>query len=129
MSKNFLTQLMRLARKHVAALTILALSAAVIQPVNAQISQTPLLTQSGSVDPNLVLMFDDSGSMPAQFLYQYGGNAGGYGLDGPGSNSNIAACPGSPSITTTCTPSLPGSTEYQQLSADVNSLTYDPRKT
>ena len=129
MSKNFLTQLMRLARKHVAALTILALSAAVIQPVNAQISQTPLLTQSGSVDPNLVLMFDDSGSMPAQFLYQYGGNAGGFGLDGPGSNSNIANCPGSPSITTTCTPTLPGSTEYQQLSADVNSLTYDPRKT
>jgi type IV pilus assembly protein PilY1 len=125
---NKLLRLVRMWGTWGIAFTTLALSVAVMQPANAQISQTPLLTQSGSVEPNLVLMFDDSGSMPAQFLYQYGGNPGGYGMDGPGSNSNIASCPRSPSMTTTCTPSLPGSTEYQQLSSDINSLTYDPRK-
>ena len=57
----------------------------------AQISQTPLLTQSGSVEPNLMLMFDDSKSMLAQFMYQYGGEEGGYGRGGPGAGTGATS--------------------------------------
>ncbi len=67
------------------------------------LTQTPLLTQSGLVSPNLMLIFDDSGSMSAQMLYQYGGSSGGYGQTGPGGTIRLATCPSSPSINTTCT--------------------------
>ena len=40
------------------------------QATLAQPAQTPLLTRSASVAPNLVLMFDDSTSMTEQVLYQ-----------------------------------------------------------
>lgn len=109
------------------ALGSMLLSASAWLPVAAQISQIPLLTQKGSVEPNLVLMFDDSASMPAQFIYQYGGSEGVYGRDGPGSASNSATCPGTLSITITCSYNAPASTEYAQLSPDVNGLYYDPR--
>lgn len=103
------------------------LSAGAMLTSQAQLSQIPLLTQSGSVEPNLVLMFDDSASMPSQFVYQYGGSEGVYGRDGPNSNSNTATCPATLSITTTCAYNAPSSTEYYQLSPDVNRLAYDPR--
>ncbi|MES1979266.1 MAG: PilC/PilY family type IV pilus protein [Pseudomonadota bacterium] len=118
-------------------------------PAQAQISQVPLLTQSGSVEPNLMLMFDDSLSMVAQFIYQYGGQDNGYGRTGPGTVAAAAACPvtspastgvscagssganypSNPSITVTGTYTAPPSFWYWEMSPDVNGLYYDPRVT
>lgn len=69
----------------------------------AQMAQDPLLSRTSSVQPNLVFMFDDSGSMSANYIYQYGGFAGSYGMSGP-----------SP-------------TTYAALSSDVNLMYYSPR--
>ena len=68
-------------------------------------SQVPLLTQTGSVAPNLLFILDDSGSMNAQYLYKYGGTGGGYGMPGPGNGTGQtkASCPSSPNVSTTCT--------------------------
>lgn len=44
---------------------------ALVFSAQAQMAQTPLLTQSGAVEPNLVLVFDDSGSMDWTYMYQY----------------------------------------------------------
>ena len=73
-------------------------------PVGAQISQVPLLTQKGSVEPNLVFMFDDSASMPSGTVYQYGGTEGTQGRSGP-------------SVDT-----------YASFSPDINRIYYDPRQ-
>jgi type IV pilus assembly protein PilY1 len=69
------------------------------------LSQIPMLTKSISVTPNLLLILDDSGSMAAQFLYQYGGTGGGMGMPGPGSGrgTTTANCTGPFTIDTTCT--------------------------
>ncbi len=115
----------------------------------AQMAQTPLLTQSGAVESNLVLMFDDSLSMVAQFIYQYGGQDNGYGRTGPGTVAAAAACPvtspastgiscagtsgsnypSSPSITVTGTYNTPPASWYWEQSPDVNGLYYDPKVT
>lgn len=71
------------------------------------ISQTPLLTQTGTVSPNLMLILDDSGSMTAQYIYQYGGTPNGYGYPGPGVTGKKASCPATLTIDTTCTYNLP----------------------
>jgi type IV pilus assembly protein PilY1 len=71
--------------------------------VHAEVAQEPMLTRSSSVQPNLVLMFDDSGSMDDQYVYQYGGSQGGNGRTGPGVGGKSATCPTNPSITNTCT--------------------------
>lgn len=91
------------------------------------LSQVPLLTQSGSVPPNVLLMFDDSGSMPAEFLYQYGGGQGGYGRTGPDNQVFKATCGSTLDISTTCTYNTPAFNQYVKLSPDVNGITYDPR--
>lgn len=70
--------------------------------INAEVSQTPLLTQSGAVQPNLIFIFDDSGSMESTYMYQYGSDPDGYGLH-------------------------PSSTTYAKYSPDVNMMYYDPR--
>src|SRR4051812_45138507 len=44
---------------------VVATSATLAQP-----AQAPLLTRSSSLAPNLLLMFDDSGSMVDNFLYE-----------------------------------------------------------
>ncbi len=113
----------------------------------AQMAQNPLLTQSGAVESNLVLMFDDSLSMVAQFTYQYGGLDNGYGRTGPGTVAAAAACPATspastgvscagtsgsnypsnPSITVTGTYNAPPATWYWEQSPDVNGLYYDPK--
>jgi type IV pilus assembly protein PilY1 len=107
-------------------LTIMVL---VVGSALATVSQQPMLTRNSTVLPNLMLMFDDSASMPAQFLYQYGGTEGVYGRPGPGSTTSVATCSGSLNITTTCTYNQPGSTStsYEEMSPDVNRLYYDPR--
>lgn len=81
-----------------------ALAAGVILASQAvTMSQSPLLTQSGQITPNLMLIFDDSGSMDRQYLYQYGGTPGSYGYPGPGSGGNLVArCPATMDIDTTC---------------------------
>lgn len=104
------------------------------------LSQSPLLTQAGAVLPNLMLIFDDSGSMAAQVLYQYGGTAGGYGQTGPGGTVSKATCPSSPSLNTTCTynafvptapvtyPNFSNTTKYnngERVTSTVNSLVYE----
>jgi type IV pilus assembly protein PilY1 len=111
------------------------LTAGAMMVSQAQISQTPLLTQKGSVEPNLVLSLDTSGSMESQFSFRYGGNEGWNGRNGPENiaDSSIsgtwrnATCTGPFSITGTCTYNTPASNKYWFLSPDVNSLTYDPR--
>ena len=71
--------------------------------VKAEISQVPLLTQAGAVPPNLAIIFDNSGSMEADYIYQYGYDSGsGYGTK-------------------------PSTTTYAQYSPDANLLYYDPR--
>ncbi len=95
-------------------------------------SQTPLLTQSGSITPNLMLIFDDSGSMSSQYLYQYGGTANAFGYPGPGVKGQSATCPSPMTIDVTCTYNSPSTTlnsttPYYELSPDVNRMSYDPR--
>jgi type IV pilus assembly protein PilY1 len=78
-------------------------AAGMLASVHAEVAQEPMLTRSTSVPPNLVLMFDDSGSMDNQYIYQFGGTEGGNGRSGPGTTGNTANCPATPSITATCT--------------------------
>jgi type IV pilus assembly protein PilY1 len=89
------------------AILLLCATAAMLVTSYAQVSQEPLLTRSGSAEPNLLLMFDDSGSMDDQFVYQYGGDATGDGRTGPGNPGQTANCPNTPSITNTCTYNAP----------------------
>ena len=71
----------------------------------AQMAQKPLLTQSGLVEPNVMLIVDDSGSMANTYIYQYGAVDGsGNGLLGP------------------------TDTTWGAKSPDVNRMYYDPRK-
>jgi type IV pilus assembly protein PilY1 len=127
--------------KHTFKLLIGTIAASLIMVSQAvTLSQSPLLTQAGAVLPNLMLIFDDSGSMKAQVLYQYGGTAGGYGQTGPGGTVSMATCPSSPSINVTCTynpfvPSAPvtypnysTSQSYNngdRVTSTVNSLIYE----
>jgi type IV pilus assembly protein PilY1 len=79
------------------------------------ISQVPLLTQSGTVAPNLLFILDDSGSMNAQYLYKYGGTGGGYGMPGPRDSSGHtaqtnASCSGTLNVSTTCSYTPPSIT-------------------
>ncbi len=80
--------------------------------LHAQIAQDPLLSRTAAVEPNIVLMFDDSGSMVSTGLYQYGGQAGGYGMSGPGASGSTIT-----------------SAAYVKESPDVNRIYYDPRVT
>ncbi|MES2511161.1 MAG: PilC/PilY family type IV pilus protein [Pseudomonadota bacterium] len=96
-------------------------------------------------------MFDDSLSMSAQFIYQFGGLTNGFGKTGPGVNAatstmcpqdyagitctgnytgagaGLGNYPTAPSITVTATYNQPISSWYWEQSPDVNGLYYDPR--
>ena len=85
-----------------------------VASLHAQMAQDPLLSRTASVPPNVVLMFDDSGSMQASAIYQYGGKAGGMGMTGPGA--------GDVNYILTTAP-------YVIESPDVNLMYYDPRTT
>lgn len=73
----------------------------------SEIAQEPLLNRSNSVAPNLVLVFDTSGSMDSTLIYEYGD----YGVNGP-------TGPG---------PTAGSSVNHGLRSPDVNRLHYDPR--
>ncbi len=66
----------------------------------AQMAQTPLLTQSSAAEPNLVFVFDNSGSMAWDYMFQY---------------SEPSCASSSGSVGKAC------------QSPDVNMMTYDPR--
>ena len=77
----------------------------------AQMAQKPLLTQSTTVHPNVMLIYDDSGSMNRNYIYQYGTiDSTGNGLLGPHGNTTLAA------------------NSTGTFSPDVNRIAYDPRK-
>lgn len=80
----------------------LAIALNLVISAQAQMAQIPLLTQSTAVEPNLAFIFDDSGSMVANYMYQYGTSFDGMGMANP------------------------GGTEASQ-SPDVNVMYYDPR--
>ena len=79
------------------------LIATALSPVRAQLAQEPLLNRPNSVAPNLVLILDTSGSMDANYIYQWGGTGDAFGMPGPSTKT------------------------YAQFSPDVNRLYYDPR--
>lgn len=84
----------------------LGLAGALLATAHAQMAQVPLLSQTGTVEPNLLLIFDDSGSMNNTYFYQYGvQDTGGNGARGPG-----------PTVTST-----------GFYSPDVNLLYYNPQ--
>ena len=74
--------------------------------VGAQMATEPLLTRSTAVLPNLVFIFDDSGSMNATYMFQYGGKPSGMGMSGPPQK---------------------GSVDEAALSPSINRIYYDPR--
>lgn len=97
--------------------------------LHAQMAQDPLLSRTASVEPNIVFIFDDSGSMKATAIYQYGAalttlGAGGFGFQGSqGPNGDNECSSGSG-----CIWNNPPATVYGQ-SPDVNLIYYDPRIT
>ena len=92
------------------ALFVLLIGGATLS-AQAQMAQSPLLTQSGRVEPNVLLVYDDSGSMGYGYIYQYGTrDTQGLGLLGPSGTTS-----GADSTTGTWSP-------------DVNRIAYDPRK-
>lgn len=90
-------------------------AAGTVLSLHAEMAQDPLLSRTAAVEPNIVFMFDDSGSMPATAVYEYGGSPGGLGLTGPGSDSFSEM--------------LSPPTSYHGRSPDVNLIYYDPRVT
>lgn len=95
---------------HFARTTVAIALAAASVGLQAQMAQEPLLNTATGVPPNIVFVFDDSGSMDSTALYQYGGVAGGLGMTGPGNDAGNNA------------PS-----KFHDRSPDVNQIYYDPR--
>ena len=94
--------------KQMLKMVIGALAACLVLAAQAiTLSQSPLLTQSGSVKPNLFLIMDTSGSMDSQYLYQYGGTPDAYGYPGPGDEvsngwgQTKSSCPTNNNVRTT----------------------------
>ena len=99
-----------------------------VMSLHAQMAQDPLLSRTAAVPPNIVFLFDDSGSMPATAIYQYGGYAGGFGMSGPG----FICCDSNGSNFTdgTLYPIMTAPpVTVQGQSPDVNRIYYDPRTT
>ncbi|TWO69079.1 hypothetical protein FN976_20285 [Caenimonas sedimenti] len=91
--------------------------------LHAQMAQDPLLSRSGTVEPNILFILDDSGSMASTMMYQYGsGTTVGYqGVRGP---NNDAEC--NDPTDAGCVWTQPQTTLWGQ-SPDVNLMYYDPR--
>ncbi len=93
--------------------------------LHAQMAQDPLLSRTASVQPNIVFIFDDSGSMNSTAIYQYGGGAGYQGNRGP--NDDTECTGGTGCIWTD--PLTSSTKEFYRQSPDVNLMYYDPRVT
>lgn len=95
--------------------------------LHAQMAQDPLLSRTAAVEPNLVFIFDDSGSMISTAIYQYGATAAGGGANGYQGNQGPNGdneCDSLTGCIWTGTPPSP----YGR-SPDVNLIYYDPRVT
>lgn len=90
--------------------------------LHAQMAQDPLLSRTAAVEPNIVFMFDDSGSMNSTAIYQYGGDSNFQGKSGP--NNDAQNCNSGSTCVWVNTPPSP----YGR-SPDVNMIYYDPRVT
>jgi type IV pilus assembly protein PilY1 len=99
-----------------------ALAGFAVLPLQAQIAQDPLLSRTAAVEPNIVFMFDDSGSMPGTSIYQYGGVPSGMGMTGPNNDDTICWYG-------ICNVWLNLPTTFHGRSPDVNLIYYDPRVT
>jgi type IV pilus assembly protein PilY1 len=106
------------------AILLLCVTTAMLVTSYAEVSQEPLLTRSGVAVPNLLLMFDDSGSMDDQYVYQYGGTQGGDGRTGPGAQRISATCPSTLSITDTCTYNAPAISAISTTTTAIVSTTW-----
>ena len=91
-------------------------------PLQAQMAQDPLLSRTAAVEPNIVFMFDDSGSMPGTSIYQFGGVASGMGMTGPNNDPTICGF-------SICSVWMNLPTTLYGRSPDVNLIYYDPRVT
>lgn len=109
---------MRQRKSNLKAIAFTLVAAFATLGTHAQMAQDPLLSRTAAVEPNIVFMFDDSGSMRATAMYQYGGVSSGMGMTGPG---NLPA-----GLTSEWT-NAPNS--FHGKSPDVNLIYYDPRVT
>jgi type IV pilus assembly protein PilY1 len=91
-------------------------------PLQAEMAQDPLLSRTAAVEPNIVFMFDDSGSMPGTSIYQFGGVASGMGMTGPNNDPTICGF-------SICSVWMNLPTTFHGRSPDVNLIYYDPRVT
>ena len=66
--------------------------------LRAQMATEPLLTRSTAVHPNIVFIYDDSGSMNASYIFQYGGTPSGMGMSGPPQQGSVDEAGQSPNI-------------------------------
>ena len=82
-------------------LAAIAFAAAMLAPLHAAVAQDPLLTKANSVPPNLMLIYDSSGSMTLDYIYKIG----------------LASSNG---------PKGPTSLTYAAFSPDINLLYYNP---
>ncbi len=80
------------------SLCLAALATLLGGELRAQMATEPLLTRSTAVHPNLVFIYDDSGSMNANYIYQYGGSPSGMGMSGPPQQGSVNEAAQSPNI-------------------------------
>ena len=84
--------------QRVFSLCLAALATLLGGELRAQMATEPLLTRSTAVHPNLVFIYDDSGSMNANYIYQYGGSPSGMGMSGPPQQGSVNEAAQSPNI-------------------------------
>lgn len=92
----------RIAQKIITTVLGISLSTNLLA---ASLASEPLLNKPVRVASNFLLVLDTSGSMDAEFIYEYGGTPDGYGYPGP-------------TVQT-----------YARYSPNVNRIYYDPRVT
>jgi type IV pilus assembly protein PilY1 len=78
----------------------------------AQMAQVPIMTQSSAAEPNLVFVFDDSGSMDESQMYQFGTAWDAWGMKNPETGNSVQNF---------------NRGSWASYSPDVNVMYYDPR--
>ncbi|WP_374668663.1 PilC/PilY family type IV pilus protein [Ramlibacter sp.] len=92
--------------------------------LHAQIAQDPLLSRTAAVEPNIVFIFDNSGSMEGTAIYQHGASSHAYGASGPNNDCGSVSDDGCDFRWKDFPPPSP----YGR-SPDTNRMYYDPRLT